>query len=283
MSTNVVGRRLPKLRDVHASPNVRMYLRELWERRKFIHHVSINELKSRQVTNVLGNLWHLLNPVLSILVFYLVFGLLLKTDRGTANFFMFLTAGLFIYQFTQSCTVDGAKSIVTNKGVIKAVRFPRALLPITSTWTEFLSSLSAFAVMFGIAFITGQEPRLSWFAIAPLVLLQLVFNAGLAMGAARLATHFIDTIQILPFFFRLLFYASGVIFSVDAYVDSENQLLRMFFVLNPMYCFITMSRWAMTGAECNPALLLSAVCWTLVALLVGFLWFRAGEEEYARD
>lgn len=283
MSTVAARQGVPELRDAHESSKLGVYLRELRSRRPYVHHVAINELKSRQVTNVLGNLWHLLNPLLSIAVFYVIFGLLLDTDRGVDNFLLFLTTGLFLYQFTQSSTIDGAKSIVTNKGLIKAVHFPRALLPLTSTWTEFLASLSTYVVLFLTAFVTGQSPRWSWLAIAPIILLQLVFNTGLGMAAARAAHHFIDTIQILPFVFRLVLYASGVIFSVDAYVESDNQFVHLAFVLNPMYCFITMGRWAMMGVECDPQLVLSAVGWSIVALLVGFFWFRAGEESYARD
>jgi teichoic acid transport system permease protein len=283
MSSSAVGHERVELRDAHESARLKVYLRELWQRRSYVHHVSLNELKSRQVTNVLGNLWHLLNPALSISVFYVVFGLLLKTDRGVDNFLLFLTTGLFIYQSTQSSTIDGAKSIVTNKGIIKAVRFPRVLLPLTSTWTEFLASLSTYVVLFLTAFATGQSPRWTWFAIAPIVLLQLVFNAGLGMFAARAAHHFIDTIQILPFVFRLVFYGSGVIFSVDAYVESDKLLLQLAFILNPMYCFITMGRWAMMGSDADPVLLLSATGWSVFALVAGFFWFRAGEEAYARD
>lgn len=283
MSTTVVGHDLPELRDAHASSKLSVYLRELWDRRSYVHHVSINELKSRQVTNVLGNVWHLLNPALTIAVYYLIFGVLLGTDRGVDNFLLFITAGLFIFQVTQKSTIDGAKSIVTNKGVIKAVRFPRALLPITSTWTEFLASLSTYVVLLATALITGQSVRWQWIVLVPVVVLQLVLNTGLAMVAARAATHFFDTIQILPFIFRLVLYSSGVIFSVDAYVESDNELVHLLFVLNPMYCFITMARWAVMGTDCDPELVLSAASWSILALVIGFLWFRAGEESYARD
>ena len=283
MSSTVADRGIPPLRDAHESSRLGVYLREVWQRRNYVHHVALNELKRRQVTNVLGNLWHLLNPALSVAVYYLIFGVLLETDRGVENFLLFLTVGLFLYQATQSSTIDGAKSVVTNKGLIKAVRFPRVLLPLTSTWTEFLSGLSNYAVLFATALLTGQAPRWSWLAIVPIVLLLFVFDAGLAMIAARLSTHFVDTIQILPFVFRLVFYASGVIFSVDAYVDSDAGLLRLLFVLNPMYCFITMGRWAMMGIDCSPVLVLSAAIWSITALVAGFFFFRAGEEGYARD
>jgi teichoic acid transport system permease protein len=102
------------------------------------------------------------------------------------------------------------------------------------------------------------------------------------MISARVTTHFRDTTQILPFFFRLLLYASGVIFSVDAYTE-ENSTLRALFTLNPIYCFISLGRWCMMAGNLRGTLLLSAAIWSVGILIVGFLWFRAAEDRYSRD
>ena len=246
MSTLETGAPMAQLRDAHASRQLGAYVRELYERRSYIWHVATNELRHRQITNVLGNLWHLLNPALTIGVYYVIFGLLLKVDRGVDNFFVFLTIGLFIFTFTQKATIDGAKSIVTNRGLIKAVRFPRALLPISSTTTELLATVPNLAVMVFIAIASGIAPGPAWLFLVPLIGIQLVFTLGTAMIAARMATHFADTTQILPFVFRLVLYGSGVIFSVDAYV-TDGGWAALLFKLNPMYCFITLA--AMVGAR----------------------------------
>ena len=283
MSTVDRSAALPPLRNAHASQKLSIYLRELVERRSYVWHVATNELRHRQITNVLGNLWHLLNPALTIGVYYLVFGLLLDTNRGVDKFFLFLTVGLMIFTFTQKATIDGAKSIVTNKGIVKAVRFPRALLPISSTTTELLATMPNLIVMFVVALLSGVLPSIRWLALVPVIGLQMIFTLGLAMIAARLSTHFVDTIQILPFIFRLLLYGSGVIFSVEAYVSSDQTLVRAFFTANPMYCFITLARWAVIGGDFQPELAAIASIWAAVVLVGGFLWFRAGEEGYARD
>jgi teichoic acid transport system permease protein len=269
------------MRDAHEAARLAPYLREIRGRGSYLWYVSASELRSRQITNVLGNLWHLLNPALTILIYYVIFGLLLKTTRGVENFFLFLTIGIFLFQYTQKSTTEGAKSIVSNVGLIKAIRFPRALLPITSTVTETLASLTTFAVVYVIALMTTSITW-RWLLFPAVVGLMLVFNLGAAMIAARMTTHFRDTTQILPFVFRLLLYASGVIFSVEAYA-AENPAVRFLFVLNPMYCFITLGRWCLMAGDFQVSLLLSASIWTAVVLVVGFLWFRAGEERYARD
>lgn len=273
---------LPELRNAHEAMEFGPYLRGLWERRHYVWYVAVSELRSRQVTNVLGNLWHLLNPALNIFVYFTIFGLLLKIDRGVDNFILFLATGLFIFQLTQKATTAGARSIVGNKGLLRAVKFPRALLPATSTITETLASLSAFAVLFVIALLTGESFALRWFLLPLVVGVQFMFNLGAAMVAARLTTHFRDMQEILPFFFRLLLYASGVIFNVTAYVD-DNRSVELLFVLNPLYCFLTLGRWCMVGGELDERLIVSGSLWSVVLLIAGFAWFRAGEERYARD
>ncbi len=282
MSVSIGSRELPELRDAHEAARLGPYLRDVWSRRSYIHHVAVNELRHRQVTNVLGSLWHLLNPALTIGVYFLVFGVIIKTDRGIDNFLLFLTIGLFVFQFGQKSTIDGARSVVANRGLIKAVRFPRVILPITSTVTEAIASIPTFAVAYVVAVGSGVGITWRWLMLLPLLVLMTVFNAGTAMIAARLTTHFADTTQILPFVFRLLLYVSGVIFSVDAYV-ADNSLAKTLFTLNPYYCFITLARWCIMAGNLNTDLLVSATVWSVVIFVAGFAWFRAAEEAYARD
>lgn len=272
-----------ELYDVHQTERLGPYLSEVRERWPYIWYVSASELRNRQVTTVLGNLWHLLNPALTIAVYYVIFGLLLKVDRGVDNFILFLAAGLFVFQSSQRAITAGASAIVKNVGLIKAIRFPRALLPVTTTLTELLASISTFGVIFVVALLTGQMPRVEWLLFVPLMAIQAVFNLGASLVAARLTTHFRDTTQILPFIFRLLLYGSGVIFNVAAYAEG-NRTIELVFALNPFYGFVTMSRWAVMGDEnLSAEMMLGTFTITVVLLVVGFFYFRADEENYARD
>jgi teichoic acid transport system permease protein len=282
MSVSIGSHELPELRDAHEAENLGPYLRDVWSRRSYMRDVAVSELRHRQVTTVLGSLWHLLNPALTIGIYYLVFGVIVQTDRGVDNFLVFLTMGLFIFQFGQKSTIDGARSVVSNKGLIKAVRFPRVILPLTSTYTELLASLPTFAVAYVVALISGVDVTWRWLMLVPLLALMTVFNAGTAMIAGRLTTHFVDMTQILPFIFRLLLYVSGVIFSVDAYVDG-NGFLNTLFTLNPYYCFISLGRWTLLAGNLQTDLLISAIVWSIVIFVGGFAWFRAAEGTYARD
>ena len=243
-------------------------------------YVAASELRARQVNTVLGNLWHLLNPMLTIGVFYLIFGVLLGVDRGVDNFILFLTVGLFVFQFTQRSTTQGASSIVKNLGIVRAFRFPRVILPITAVMTEAAAALPTFLVMYAVALLTGEPVRWQWALVPVVFFVQVWFNIAAAMIAARATTHFRDLTQILPFVFRLLLYGSGVIFNVTAYATGSHAI---WFDLNPIYCLLTLMRWCVMGTAADMVHVVSLVSWTVGLLVFGLVWFRAAEDQYGRE
>ncbi len=101
--------------DVHVPPGNVAYFRSVWDRRDYMMYSASNELQSRQMTSVLGNLWHLLNPLLQIGVYFLVFGVVLGVNRGD-NYFAFLSIGIFVFGFTQRSTMSGRARSRTTRG-----------------------------------------------------------------------------------------------------------------------------------------------------------------------
>jgi teichoic acid transport system permease protein len=270
------------LRDVHEALHLRPYIQSLWSRRSYIWFVAVSELRNRQMTSVLGNLWHLLNPILQITVYYLIFGVYLSgVDRGVDNYILFITVGVFTFADAQRATTAGGNSIVNNRGLVQAISFPRALLPITSTVTESLATVPSIAVVYAVALLTEESARWSWLLLPVVMAAQFWMNLGLALVAARATTHFRDLQQILPFVFRILLYTSGVIFSVEAFAETSS--VAWLFQANPIYCYISIARWTVVGGALQGTWFLSAIGWTLGLLIVGFFWFRAAEERYGRE
>src|SRR5665811_967522 len=113
------------LTSVNAQVSTRAYFVEMWNRRDFAVAVPLEELRSQHKTTLLGNMWHLLNPLLTVAVYYFVFGKLLHTDRGIDNFLLWLTIGVFAFRLSSSSVLGGAASISANKGLIRAIKFPR--------------------------------------------------------------------------------------------------------------------------------------------------------------
>ena len=254
------------------------YISKLAERREFIIRVPKHELRSQQMGTLLGNVWHLLNPILSIAVYALIFGVILKVDRGVNNFVSFVAVGVFIFSFTQKSVITGSQSLIKNRGLIRSISFPRALLPITSVTTEFLAFIPGLFVMFITCLATGTRPQLSWLLVPILLIVHFIFNTGVTLIAARATTHFNDVKNILPFVFRLLFYGSGVLFSVDAYVT--NDLVRSLFAINPIFDLLEIYRWAILGGDVSFVEVIGLLLWTMAFFTFGIFWFRQGESSY---
>jgi teichoic acid transport system permease protein len=266
--------------DVHVPPGNIAYFRSVLARRDYMMYSASNELQSRQMTSVLGNLWHLLNPLLQIGVYFLVFGVILGVNRGE-NYFAFLSIGIFVFGFTQRSTMSGASSITNNKGLLNAFAFPRALLPVTSTITEALATISPVVVIYAVAVLSGITPSLRWFALLPLLLVQLVFNFGCALMAARATNSVRDLNQVLPFLFRILLYVSGVLFDVRLYAEGKGY--EWLFHLNPIYCIVTLTRWSILGGDYPAKATVIFIVWSAVMAAGGLAWFRAGEGTYGRE
>ncbi len=286
----------PGLIELGGNPSLPAYVRTLWQRRQFAYANAAGEMRSQHMDTVLGSLWHLLNPILLIAVYYLVFGVLLGINRGIPNFIGFLAIGVFTYHWSQKTIQSAARTIIASEGLIRSLQFPRALLPISSVMREALAFVPAVIVMVIVVVVTeltvdpdvnpGLEVTWLWLLVIPSLLLQLTFNLGGALLVARVSNAFRDTVNILPFVFRLAFYGSGVIFALEDRLDAIGHLdLLPWFLLNPFYVFVSLPReYLLSGTDHQlvPWMWVSAVVWTIAMLVGGLLIFRAGEREYGR-
>src|SRR4051794_41633506 len=123
----------------------------MWDRRDFVVAMPMEEVRAAHRDTLLGNLWHLGNPLLSTVVYYLVFGVMLGVDRGVDNYILWLMIGVFGFGLTQRSVLGGATSISSNRGLMRAIRFPRALLPVSVVISRVLTFGFELAVLGTVA------------------------------------------------------------------------------------------------------------------------------------
>ena len=271
-----------ELIHVGQPPKLGAYLRELWSRREYAVTVPLGNLRAAHMNTLLGNVWHVLNPLMLIGVYWLVFGVILERVReGVDNYIAFLAVGVFIFRFTQNSVQQGAGSIIINSALIRSIYFPRAILPIATVVEQILLLAPSVVVMIVIALATGEVPRWSWLLLPAVLALQTLFNLGAAFIAPRITDTFRDFQNVLPYFFRILFYLPGILFSVEHFLADRPTALAIS-NLNPAYAFITVARHVLLGTNLPEAVLRSAIGWAAVMLVAGFLFFRAAEPRYGR-
>ena len=278
----------PPLVRVGSKPRVMDYLRSLWLRRELAIAIPSAELHAAHRNTVLGGAWHVLNPMLQIAVYYLIFGVIMRIDRNVPNFIGFLAIGVFVFHFTSRSLSAGAKAITSNEPLMRSISFPRAILPMAAVFSEFAAFGYALVTMVGVVLLTGETLWWTWLLIVPIIALQLLFNLGAAFFMARLSSHFRDIQQVLPFVLRLWLYLSGVLWPISRLASAlkRHDLADVTWVMdfNPAFAYMQLVRAVVIDNTLGrPELWLSAAAWGVGALILGFMFFRARENEYGHE
>lgn len=267
---------------VDRMPRLTTYLRQIWAYRAFTLELASAKAYDRNQNNYLGQIWAVLNPLLLAGAYFLVFGLLLELDRGVDNFIAFLTIGIFIFAFLSACLTAGSKAVVGNQGLIRSVRFPRAVLPIAVSISEFLILLPAIGVLVVILPLTGEPVRVAWLLVVPAVLLLFLFCTGAAMLVARVVASSRDVQNLVPLGVRLARYISGVFFSISAYAGEG--VIGTAMQVQPFAVYIDLVRMCLLSEHPqNPGQWWLAAGWAVLTLAVGIILFWRAELRYGRE
>ena len=259
------------------------YLREVWVRRDFIVALGSGRKSAQYRDTVLGRLWQVLSPILNAIVYYLIFGVLLETNRGVQNFPAFLIIGVFTFTYTQRVVTGGTKAIANNRSIIRAVHFPRAVLPMSVIVQEVQQQVVSLGVLGVIVLLTGEPLTWRWLGVVPILLLQTVFNVGLCLLVARWTAASRDVAQLIPFLLHTWRYLSGVMFSIPVYAADLAPWVEKVLYLNPMTGYIELMRTCLLSDYPVPYQLWGlAAAWAVVMLVIGLLVFHRAEESYSR-
>jgi teichoic acid transport system permease protein len=269
-------------------PGLVTYTRQVWHYRHFITHYARAGLLAAFSKAKLGQVWQVLTPLCNIAVYYLIFGVIIGTKGRVPDFLSYLCLGMFVFNATRDSMTNGANAITRNLGLIRALHFPRACLPLATTVGEFKDLAISMGLMLGIVLIKHEPITLRWLLLIPAMAMLAVFNAGLSMFMARLGNKILDLRQLLPFITRTWMYASGVMYAVTKFTDNNSlpEFIKVLLLSNPMVIFIQMARTALLKDPLNvmPQWVLwsAGAAWTVVMIIVGYVYFWQGEREYGR-
>lgn len=271
-----------------ARPGLVEYIRQLWGRRHFIVAFASAKLTAQYSQAKLGQLWQVVTPLLNAAVYYLIFGIILGTKEGIANdvFIPFLVTGVFVFTFTQTSVMSGVRAISGNLGLVRALHFPRAALPISFALQQLQQLMFSMVVLFVIAMGFGSYPSLSWLLIVPALAMQFVFNIGIALMMARLGSKTPDLAQLMPFIMRTWMYASGVMYSIPVMLKDKPAWIADVLGYNPAAIYMDLVRFALIdgyGSSNLPShVWLAGLLWAVLFGVAGFVYFWKAEERYGR-
>ncbi|QYK50465.1 MAG: ABC transporter permease [Anaerolineales bacterium] len=253
-------------------------LKELWPFRELLYFLTWRELKVRYKQTALGVLWAVLQPLLIMVLFSVVFGRFANLPSDGFPYPIFTFAGLLPWQLFSRALSDASQSLVNNQQMVSKIYFPRIFLPMSNV----LSSLVDFGVAFIILLImmVSYEITPSWRMLAlPIFILAAIACATAAgLWLSAINVKYRDIKYITPFLVQIWLYATPVAYSSSLFPEQWRLLLG----LNPMAGVIDGFRWALLGQEMSSNnLILVSMFVTIVFLVSGLIYFQNTEQTFA--
>ena len=259
---------------------VKQYWQDLWHFRELFLILSWRDISVRYKQTIIGILWAFLRPVLTMVVFTVVFGKIAKLpSEGAAPYAIMVYAAMLPWQFFATAVSASSSSLVGNSQLISKVYFPRMIIPSSSIITGFVDFVISFAILIGLMFFYRFYPTINMLML-PLFLLVTMFTAlGISLFITSLNVKFRDFRYVIPFIIQFGLIISPVGFSSSVIPDQY----RLWYSLNPMVGVIDSFRWAILGGDSQPywpGFVLS------LGVMVFFLWlgirtFRKMEKTFA--
>jgi lipopolysaccharide transport system permease protein len=257
---------------------VSFQLGELWEYRELLFFLIWRDVKVRYKQTLLGGAWAILQPLLTMIVFSVIFGYLARLPSDGAPYPIFTYTALLPWQLFAHALTQSSNSLVMNRQLITKVYFPRLVIPIAAVLAGLVDFGIGFIVLLGMMFYYGMMPTLASLAI-PLFLFQTVATA-LAAGLwlAALNVRYRDVQYTLPFLTQFWLFITPVAYSTSLVPERW----RVFLGLNPMTGVVEGFRWALLGKSDDVGVLVFVSAVMVVGLLLGGLvYFRRMEGEFA--
>ena len=252
---------------IEAGRSERHYWLDLWRYRELFRVLAWRDLAVRYKQTVIGVLWALIRPLLTMLVFTIIFGRIAKLPtEGNAPYALMVFAGILPWTFFSSGLSDASNSLLNNEKLISKVYFPRLIVPIATVVVAFVDFLISFCILIGLMGWYEFVPDWRIVALPAFVALAFFASVGPALWITALNVKYRDFRYVIPFIVQFGLYVSPVGFSSNV-VPAQWRLL---YSLNPMVGVIDGFRWCILRGQSElyaPGLLASVV------VIAFFLWF----------
>jgi len=224
--------------------------RELREYQDLLVLLVKRDLTAIYKQTILGPLWFIIQPLVTTLVFTVIFGKVAKVSTDGVPQFIFYMSGTVLWSYFQGVLNHGAGSLITNSAIFSKVYFPRLVVPLSGVFTQlahFLLNYLLFICFFLYFFFftpSGMKPNILLITVPVLVIQCALIGLGFGLWVAAMTTKYRDLRFALPFFIQLWMYGTPVVYPASLVVNLKLKLLLW---LNPMTAVVEINRYAFTG------------------------------------
>lgn len=268
----------------------------VWQNRRVVGLLVRRDLKVKYQQSLLGYAWSMLEPLAMAGVYFFVFGLILRADRGIppeapGGFMLFLIAGLLPWLSFGSSLTEAPRAMITHSKLITTMKVPREIFPLSTVCAKFVEYLLTWPILIVFVILLGGRPSveglLVWLPTALVV--QFLFTLGVTLLLSSINVLLRDVERIVRILNRVLFYGSAIIYPAAMVLEAPAmpEWAKVVYQLNPLLGIFQMHRavWFADHPELVPSniALGSALIGTLVMFLVGYWTFRRLETSVLKE
>ena len=254
-------------------------IKEIYEYRLMIYSLVKRDLRGKYKGSVLGFMWTFVNPLLQLLVYNMVFSIIMKA--GVEKFYLYLFVGLIPWLFFSAAITGGSTCIIAQKDLIKKIRFPREIIPISFVTSQFVNMLLSFIVVILVSLVSGVHLTIGGILCLPVIMLvEYIMALGIALISSSLTVYFRDLEHILAIIAMAWLYATPICYPETMVPEKYLSLYR----LNPVTPIVYAYRDVLYyGRTPDLTTLLIAIGIGLVTVLIGVLVFGRLQRRFAEE
>jgi lipopolysaccharide transport system permease protein len=254
-------------------------LGDLWHYRELVYFMTLRDIKVRYKQAVLGISWALIQPILTMVIFNVIFGNLAKmpTDNGIP-YPLFSLAAILPWQLFANALQRSTLSLAGNANLLTKVYFPRLIIPVSAVMAALVDFCFSLLVMAGMMIYYRYPPTLDILWLPLLILLALLTALAVGLWLSALNVQYRDVQHMVPFLVQIWMYASPVVYSSSLI---PNGIWHYIYGLNPITGVVNGFRWALLGGPAPDTMFLVSVVAVFVLLGSGLFYFRRMERNFA--
>jgi lipopolysaccharide transport system permease protein len=254
-------------------------LGDLWHYRELVYFMTLRDIKVRYKQAVLGIAWALIQPILTMVIFTVIFGNLGKmpTDNGIP-YPLFSLAAIIPWQLFANALQRSTLSLSGNANLLTKVYFPRLIIPVSAVMAALVDFCFSLLVMAGMMVYYRYPPTLEILWLPLLILLALLTALAVGLWLSALNVQYRDVQHMVPFLVQIWMYASPVVYSSSLIPQG---IWRYIYGLNPITGVVNGFRWALLGGPAPDTMFLISVLAVFLLLGSGLFYFRRMERNFA--
>jgi lipopolysaccharide transport system permease protein len=247
--------------------------KELKEYREVFFSLAWRDIKVMYAQTVLGFSWAIIQPIVQIVLFTVIFGKVAKVDTGGIPYVLFSSVAIIPWNYISHSMTQSSQSLISGQHMLGKIYFPRLIFPITPVLSKLINFGVSLAIILIIMLYYHVVPTLNLLFLPVFLIIMILIPAAAGLWLSSLAIRFRDVQQIMPFFIQLLMYTAPIIYSASAIPEKY----RLIYSLNPVVGVIEGFRACLLGTAMPWLYIWPGIITGIILFITGAFYFRRME------